>query len=270
MENAKKLQSINNLSEFSDDNKGDLVFEQNSKLSVESQYNIISLLTLSIVLLFACVFFFAVSDGNYTDDSDLSFSWKSLVSGKYTESLEEHYNKSIPYPDTMKALSQHFAFFYGIGNKADIPLFSKDQNNDKGDIWESIVSQNKHNRENDNNRKENIITTARRDPYGRTITTTTKKKSTTTTTAKAIAKNSTTTTETTTTSKKATTNNDAPEVTATQTEQYVPETTTTPQSDTQAPPTEPPHSDTSAPDTSDSGSETTTTPNPNSPEVIPD
>ena len=214
--------------------------EELAETGLEEHYSFINLLSIAVIMLFACVFFIAVSGSDIVEDNNLSLTFKTFVSGDYTQSLEDSYNSSIPFPNAMKAIEERISLVYGIGNKVTDPIKETPADTD--------TDHNSFDRPSDNNNSgdpdENVITTTTAANNGEAVTTNKKddKKKTTTTTA--IDRPEETTSNSTTTTASTTTNNDKPYYTVTETEKITqpgPTTTTTTTTTTKAtePVTEP-------------------------------
>lgn len=200
----------------------DRTSQEIAKENLEGHYSFVNLLTLAVLMLFACIFFIAVSGSDIVEDNSTSLSFKTFFSGDYTQAIEDTYNNSIPFPDAMKAIEERISLIYGIGNKVTDPIkeISDDTDKDHNSFDQPT--------NNDDDTDENVITTTTKAADGE-VTTTKKnddKKKTTTTTA--IDRPEETETSTTTSTASTTTNNDKPYYTETTTEQiYQPGPTTT-------------------------------------------
>ena len=105
--------------------------EELAKTNLEEHYSFINLLSIAVIILFACIFFIAVSGSDIVEDNNLSLTFKTFFSGDYTQALEDSYNNSIPFPDAMKAVEERISLVYGIGNKGTDPIKETTTNNDK-------------------------------------------------------------------------------------------------------------------------------------------
>lgn len=199
--------------------------EELAETNLEEHYSFINLLSLAVIMLFACVFFIAVSGSDIVQDNNLSLSFKTFFSGDYTQGLEDSYNNGIPFPDAMKAIEERISLVYGIGNKVTDPIRETPADTDT-----DHNSFDQPTNDNNDDPDENIITVTSKTKDGEIVTVTKKddKKKTTTTTA--IDRPEETESTTTTTTSATTTNNDKPYYTVTETEiinQPGPTTTTT-------------------------------------------
>ena len=96
--------------------------EELAKTNLEEHYSFINLLSIAVIMLFACIFFISVSGSDIVEDNNLSLTFKTFFSGDYTQALEDSYNNSIPFPDAMKAVEERISLIYGIGNKVTDPI----------------------------------------------------------------------------------------------------------------------------------------------------
>ena len=179
--------------------------EELAKTNLEEHYSFINLLSIAVIMLFACIFFISVSGSDIVEDNNLSLTFKTFFSGDYTQALEDSYNNSIPFPDAMKAVEERISLIYGIGNKVTDPIKETPDNTDSNHNSFDHPTNN----DSDDPEKED------------------KKKTTTTT---AIDRPEETKSTTTTSTASTTTNNDKPYYTVTETEPIVqpgPTTTTT-------------------------------------------
>ncbi len=196
-----------------------------SQDNLEGHYRFINILTLAVIMLFTCIFFIAVSGSDIVEDNNASLSFKTFMSGDYTQAIEDTYNNSLPFPEAMKAIEERISLIYGIGNKVTDPIREID---DDTDVNHNSFDEPNGGDENDTD--ENVITTTQKSDNGE-VTTTKKaeeKKKTTTTTA--IDRPDESETSSTTTTGSTTTNNDKPYFTVTTTvpiDQPGPTTTTT-------------------------------------------
>ena len=154
--------------------------EELAKTNLEEHYSFINLLSIAVIMLFACIFFISVSGSDIVEDNNLSLTFKTFFSGDYTQALEDSYNNSIPFPDAMKAVEERISLIYGIGNKVTDPIKETPDNTD------SNHNSFDHPTNNDSDDPdENVITTTAKPQDGEVTTTKKKedKKKTTTTTA---------------------------------------------------------------------------------------
>ena len=184
--------------------------EELAKTNLEEHYSFINLLSIAVIMLFACILFISV---------------KTFFSGDYTQALEDSYNNSIPFPDAMKAVEERISLIYGIGNKVTDPIKETPDNTD------SNHNSFDHPTNNDSDDPdENVITTTAKPQDGEVTTTKKKEDKKKTTTTTAIDRPEETKSTTTTSTASTTTNNDKPYYTVTETEPIVqpgPTTTTT-------------------------------------------
>ena len=127
--------------------------EELAKTNLEEHYSFINLLSIAVIMLFACIFFISVSGSDIVEDNNLSLTFKTFFSGDYTQALEDSYNNSIPFPDAMKAVEERISLIYGIGNKVTDPIketpdntdsnhnsFDHPTNNDSDDPDENVIT----------------------------------------------------------------------------------------------------------------------------------
>ena len=199
--------------------------EELAKTNLEEHYSFINLLSIAVIMLFACIFFISVSGSDIVEDNNLSLTFKTFFSGDYTQALEDSYNNSIPFPDAMKAVEERISLIYGIGNKVTDPIKETPDNTD------SNHNSFDHPTNNDSDDPdENVITTTAKPQDGEVTTTKKKEDKKKTTTTTAIDRPEETKSTTTTSTASTTTNNDKPYYTVTETEPIVqpgPTTTTT-------------------------------------------
>lgn len=196
-----------------------------SQDTLEGHYRFINLLTLAVLMLFTCIFFIAVSGSDIVEDNNASLSFKTFMSGDYTQAIEDTYNNSLPFPEAMKAIEERISLIYGIGNKVTDPIREIDENTD--------VNHNSFDEpsgDDGNNTDENVITTTKKSDDGEVTTTKKAEENKKTTTTTAIDRPDESETSSTTTTGSTTTNNDKPYFTVTTTvpiNQPGPTTTTT-------------------------------------------
>ena len=154
--------------------------EELAKTNLEEHYSFINLLSIAVIMLFACIFFISVSGSDIVEDNNLSLTFKTFFSGDYTQALEDSYNNSIPFPDAMKAVEERISLIYGIGNKVTDPIKETPDNTDSNHNSFDHPTNN-----NSDDPDENVITTTAKPQDGEVTTTKKKedKKKTTTTTA---------------------------------------------------------------------------------------
>lgn len=144
--------------------------EELAKTNLEEHYSFINLLSIAVIMLFACIFFISVSGSDIVEDNNLSLTFKTFFSGDYTQALEDSYNNSIPFPDAMKAVEERISLIYGIGNKVTDPIKETPDNTD------SNHNSFDHPTNNDSDDPdENVITTTAK-PQDGEVTTTKKKR----------------------------------------------------------------------------------------------
>lgn len=95
---SENEQAINRLKEESDNNT----------------FECIKLLILGAVFVMAFAVFIVFGG---EDNDTVELNRKNLMSGKYTESLENKYKADIPFEEQVKSLSERISFCFGIGNK---------------------------------------------------------------------------------------------------------------------------------------------------------
>lgn len=86
--------------------------EELAKTNLEEHYSFINLLSIAVIMLFACIFFISVSGSDIVEDNNLSLTFKTFFSGDYTQALEDSYNNSIPFPDAMKAVEERISYLW--------------------------------------------------------------------------------------------------------------------------------------------------------------
>ena len=182
--------------------------EELAKTNLEEHYSFINLLSIAVIMLFACIFFISVSGSDIVEDNNLSLTFKTFFSGDY-----------------MKAVEERISLIYGIGNKVTDPIKETPDNTD------SNHNSFDHPTNNDSDDPdENVITTTAKPQDGEVTTTKKKEDKKKTTTTTAIDRPEETKSTTTTSTASTTTNNDKPYYTVTETEPIVqpgPTTTTT-------------------------------------------
>ena len=198
--------------------------EELAKTNLEEHYSFINLLSIAVIMLFACIFFISVSGSDIVEDNNLSLTFKTFFSGDYTQALEDSYNNSIPFPDAMKAVEERISLIYGIGNKVTDPIKETPDNTDSNNSFDHPTNNDSDDPD------ENVITTTAKPQDGEVTTTKKKEDKKKTTTTTAIDRPEETKSTTTTSTASTTTNNDKPYYTVTETEPIVqpgPTTTTT-------------------------------------------
>ena len=130
--------------------------EELAKTNLEEHYSFINLLSIAVIMLFACIFFISVSGSDIVEDNNLSLTFKTFFSGDYTQALEDSYNNSYTFfLYAMKVLfEERISLIYGIGNKVTDPIKETPDNTDSNHNSFDHPANN-----NSDDPDENVITT---------------------------------------------------------------------------------------------------------------